>query len=41
MCSDVALQVLIEGCYYGYKVEQKEAVFLQELPSKYCRSRFK
>lgn len=39
-CADIALQVLVEGAYYGYKIEQKEAIYLQELPVPYCRSRF-
>lgn len=41
VCLDVALQVVIEGCYYGYKIEQPTATYLQELPASYCRSRFK
>ena len=39
--SEIALKVIKNGCYYGYKLEQKDAVFLQELPPKYCRSRYK
>lgn len=38
--NDIALKVLIEGAYYGYKIEQKNAVYLQELPVDYCRSRY-
>ena len=37
---EVALKVLLHGCYYGYKVTQNNSVVLQELPSDYCRSRF-
>lgn len=37
---EIALKVIKEGAYYGYKIEQKGAVYLQELPIKYCRSRF-
>lgn len=37
---DIALQVLREGCYYGYVVQQNQNLVLQDLPSKYCRSRF-
>lgn len=38
---EIALKVVKNGCYYGYKVEQKEAAYLQELPVDYCRSRYK
>lgn len=37
---EIALKVIKNGCYYGYKIEQKNAVYLQELPVNYCRSRF-
>ena len=36
----IALKVIKNGCYYGYKQEQKMQVFLQELPVDYCRSRY-
>lgn len=36
---EIALKVLRHGCYYGYKIEQKDGVVLQELPPNYCRSR--
>lgn len=39
-CGDVALKVLRFGCYYGYKIQQPDRVVIQELPVKYCRSRF-
>lgn len=38
---DIALKVIKDGCYYGYMVEQKAAVYLQELPVGYSRSRYK
>lgn len=38
---EIALAVIKRGCYYGYRIEQKTAGFLQELPVDYCRSRFK
>ena len=41
VCSDIALTVLVEGQYCGYRIEQKDKVFLQELPPSYCRSRYK
>ena len=38
---EIALKVVRNGCFYGYKVEQKTGCFFQELPIDYCRSRFK
>ena len=38
---EIALKVVIQGCYYGYKVDTKKGIALQELPVDYCRSRFK
>ena len=37
---DIALKVLRYGAYYGYKVETKHGIVLQELPPNYCRSKF-
>ena len=37
---ETALQILINGCYYGYKIADKTGVQIQELPPKYCRSRY-
>ena len=37
---EIAFQVLLNGVYYGYKVENADFVTLQELPPKYCRSRW-
>ena len=37
---EVALKVIRNGCYYGYIVENNGKVSVQELPAKYCRSRF-
>lgn len=38
---EIALQVVKQGCYYGYKVSTATGVVLQELPADYCRVRFK
>jgi hypothetical protein len=38
---EIALKVIKNGCYYGCKLIQKSAAYLQELPVDYCRSRFK
>lgn len=37
---DIALKVMKQGCYYGYGVDQGDKLVIQELPVKYCRSRF-
>ena len=39
-CGDIALQVVLNGAYYGYIVEGGKGLILQELPASYCRSRF-
>ena len=36
----IALDVVKDGCYYGYAVTQKNAAYLQKLPVNYCRSRY-
>ena len=38
---EIALKVVRNGCFYGYKIFQKNACYIQELPIDYCRSRFK
>ena len=40
MCADIALKVIKYGCYYGYIVQSKERILLQELPAEYCRCLF-
>ena len=37
---EIALEVLLYGVYYGYKVPTSNGVLLQQLPPNYCRSRF-
>lgn len=37
---EVALKVIRNGCYYGYLIPQADRMLIQELPPKYCRSRF-
>ena len=37
---DIALQVIKNGVYYGYVLDNTEGLFLQELPASYCRSRY-
>jgi hypothetical protein len=40
--NEMALKVVVNGVYYGYIVrnENKTKVAVQELPIKYCRSRY-
>ena len=38
---DVALKVVRNGCYYGYIIDSGDQPAIQELPVKYCRSRFR
>lgn len=37
---DIARKVLLNGVYYGYKVEQGNSIVLQELPPDFCRTRY-
>lgn len=37
----IALRVIRTGSYYGYIIYTKDSAQIQELPAKYCRSRFK
>ena len=40
MFGDIALGVIKNGCYYGYRIINNNKIVLQELPASYCRSRF-
>ena len=40
MCGDIALNVILDGSYYGYVVPSKDQLILQQLPVKFCRSRY-
>ncbi len=40
ICGEMALKVLIDGCYYGYLVPSNESIVIQELPIEYCRTRY-
>ena len=37
---ETALKVIRKGCYYGYIIRTDTSVIVQELPPRYCRSRF-
>lgn len=37
---EIALQVIRDGCYYGYIIHKGDKVDIQDLPANYCRSRF-
>lgn len=38
--SSTAKKVIINGAYYGYIIHGDDTAYIQELPLKYCRSRF-
>ena len=40
ICGDIALEVVKNGCYYGYIVPNADGLILQQLPVRYCRSRY-
>lgn len=40
-CGDFALHVIRDGVYYGYAYEGDDCILIQELPIKWCRSRYK
>ena len=37
---EIALKIILNGCYYGYLVPSQKRIIIQELPVDYCRSRF-
>ena len=37
---EIALKVIRNGCYYGYLIQVQDSVNIQELPPRYCRTRF-
>lgn len=39
-CGEIALNVMKNGAYYGYVTDNQDAIILQQLPNKYCRSRY-
>ena len=41
MLGEIALKVIRDGCYYGYIVHTPTGPTIQELPSEYCRSRYR
>lgn len=40
LCGEIALNVIKNGAYYGYLVDSKDGIMIQELPVAFCRSRF-
>lgn len=40
VCGEMALRVLIDGCYFGYVVPSDHSIIIQELPIEYCRTRY-
>ena len=41
LCGEIALEVIKNGAYYGYRVPSERGLVLQQLPIAYCRSRYK
>ena len=39
-CGEIALEAIINGAYYGYKIITPDGLIIQDLPIKYCRSRY-
>lgn len=40
VCGEMALKVLVDGCYFGYLVPSNDSIIIQELPIEYCRTRY-
>ena len=40
-CGEFCLRILRDGVYYGYAYEGTNGILIQDLPWKWCRSRFK
>lgn len=40
LLGDIALEVIKMGCYYGYIMDFGESFSIQQLPARYCRSRY-
>lgn len=40
MCGDIALEIIKSGVYYGCLIDFDDKFGIQQLPSKYCRSRY-
>lgn len=38
---DVALKVIVQGCYYGYIIHTSQGPTIQELPVSYCRTKYR
>lgn len=40
LSGQIAHEVVVNGCYYGYIVPSADNLSLQQLPAKYCRTRY-
>lgn len=40
LCNKFALEIIRHGCYYGYRIEKDDKIVVQDLPQKYCRSKY-
>lgn len=41
LCGEFALKVIRDGVYYGYAYEGDSSILIQDLPWRWCRSRYK
>lgn len=41
LCGEITLQVILDGAYYGYIVPSKKNIIIQQLPARFCRSRYR
>ena len=40
LCGEIALKTIVKGKYYGYLIDNGDSISIQELPVKYCRTRY-
>ena len=40
LCYQMSLHVIKDGAYYGYLVDTGNSLVIQQLPLRYCRSRY-
>lgn len=40
-CSEIALIIVRDGAFFGYERESDDTIAMQQLPTAYCRTRFK
>lgn len=40
LCGEIARTIIVEGAYYGFAIDAKERIIIQDLPVGYCRTRY-